>query len=170
MCSFQLQVFSDNDWCCVQVWITGYRCLVLVTVVCRSGRQVFSVSDCCVQVWKTGVLCLMLVTVVCRSGRQVFCVSDCCVQVWKTGVLMVVTVIVVSRFGSLWKFRFQVWQRMECDANMYFKVSVMLVGLCLSACTSVRVVSAWICHLRDVLRAGAAGEFSSSGSTFCADS
>ena len=72
VCSFQLQVFSDNDGCCVQVWITGYRCLVLVTVVCRSGRQVFSVSDCCVQVWKTGVLCLMLVTVVCRSGRRVF--------------------------------------------------------------------------------------------------
>ena len=99
-----------------------------------------------------------------------FSVSDCCVQVWKTGILMVVTVIIVSRFGSLWKFRFQVWQRMECDANMYFKVSVLLVGLCLSAYTSVCIVSALICHLRDVSRAGALGEFSSPGSTFCADS
>ena len=41
VCRFQLQVFNDNDCCCVQVWITGYWCLVLVTVVCRSGRQVF---------------------------------------------------------------------------------------------------------------------------------
>ncbi|XP_076436361.1 protein unc-80 homolog isoform X3 [Babylonia areolata] len=28
----------------------------------------------------------------------------------------------ILRFGVLWKFRFQVWPRMECDANMYFKL------------------------------------------------
>ena len=32
-------------------------------------------------------------------------------------------ILVVVRFGALWKFRYQVWPRMECDANLYFKVS-----------------------------------------------
>ncbi|KAL8568215.1 hypothetical protein ACOMHN_027738 [Nucella lapillus] len=28
----------------------------------------------------------------------------------------------ILRFGVLWKFRYQVWPRMECDANLYFKL------------------------------------------------
>ena len=30
--------------------------------------------------------------------------------------------VLLSRFGVLWRFRYQVWPRMEEGANAYFKV------------------------------------------------